>query len=146
MAIGIAARMAIAIGIDVKGSFALKMMKKVDTKATIIKAIEKKSVLKPISNLKGRDLRKSSCAYREVRMPKNITIAMLDETKESASAIAKLTKIGSRWKIGMPLFWSSPPGNVSAEVNAIVATRAATTKQEVAVVFIHFSPSFLSFS
>ena len=41
-------------------------MKKVDAKATIIKAIEKKSLLKPTSNLKGRDLRKSSCAYGEV--------------------------------------------------------------------------------
>jgi len=96
MPIGILVRMATTAGIDVKGSFALKMMKKVDAKATIIKAIEKKSILKPTSNLKGRDLRKSSCAYREVRMPKNMTIAMLDETKDSASAIGKVTKLGSR--------------------------------------------------
>uniref|UniRef100_A0A7C8ZT01 Uncharacterized protein n=1 Tax=Opuntia streptacantha TaxID=393608 RepID=A0A7C8ZT01_OPUST len=95
MATGIDARTATTMGMDTKERFALKMMKKVDAKATIMNAIEKKSAVRPINNLKGKDLRKSSWPYREVRMPINISIAMLDEIKESPSVTIKVTKIGS---------------------------------------------------
>ena len=46
-------------------------------------------------------------------------------------------------KIGKPLFWSLPPGKVNTTANIMVTMRAPTTIQDVAVSFIHCSPSFL---
>jgi phosphoribosylformylglycinamidine (FGAM) synthase PurS component len=69
-------------------------------KVTVMVAIEKKSVERPIINLLGKDLRKSSSAYRDVRIPKNINTDVDEEKREIASATIKTVKDFSSLKIG----------------------------------------------
>jgi phosphoribosylformylglycinamidine (FGAM) synthase PurS component len=69
-------------------------------KVTIMVAMEKKSVERPIINFLGKDLRKSSSAYRDVRIPKNINTDVDEEKREIASATIKTVKDFSSLKIG----------------------------------------------
>lgn len=64
-------------------------MKKVAVKATSIDAMEKKSVARPIINLFGKVSRKSSSAYREVRIDKNINMEITEENNANASVTVK---------------------------------------------------------
>jgi phosphoribosylformylglycinamidine (FGAM) synthase PurS component len=69
-------------------------------KVTIMAAIEKKSMERPMINLVGKDLRKSSSAYRDVRIPKNINTDVDEEKREIASATIKTVKDFSSLKTG----------------------------------------------
>ena len=61
-------------------------------KVTIMAAMDKKSVERPKIKLVGKDLRKSSSAYRDVRIPKNINTDVDEEKREIASATIKTVK------------------------------------------------------
>ncbi|CAI0401568.1 unnamed protein product [Linum tenue] len=122
-----------------------RVIKRVELKAIIMVAMEMKRVRSPVSSLFGSDERKSSSAYREVSMERNIKMDVAEETKASASDIAK-NKNDLVWRYsGMPVSWSFPPGTVKAAANIMVVMSVATTMQEDAVSFIHFSPSLASF-
>ena len=69
-------------------------------KVTIMAAMDKKSVERPKINLVGKDLRKSSSAYRDVRIPKNINTDVDEEKREIASATIKTVKNFLSLKIG----------------------------------------------
>jgi hypothetical protein len=109
-------------------------------KAIIIDAIEMNREVSPTINFKGRDLRKSFSAYREVRMNKNINIAVEEEKSATPSAMVKYRNAFSLKKFGIPVLSSVPPGMLNAAENTTVAIIVATSKHEVAVSFIHFSP------
>ena len=111
-----------------------------ELKAVIIDVMEMNRVRRPIINLFGKAYRKSSSAYRAVRIDKNVRMAAVDEKRERASETAKMMKAFSTVKIGYPLS-PFPPGTVMAAAKTTVAMSAATTEHEFAVSFIHFSPS-----
>ena len=67
-------------------------------KATII-AVAKKREPRPVINFFGSDLRKSSSAYRVVRISKNINKEVKEENKASASEIASVTKLESLYHL-----------------------------------------------
>jgi phosphoribosylformylglycinamidine (FGAM) synthase PurS component len=69
-------------------------------KVTIMVAMEKKSVERPIINLVGKDLWKSSSAYRDVRIPRNINTDVDEEKREIASATIKTVKDSLSLNIG----------------------------------------------
>jgi hypothetical protein len=114
-------------------------------KVIIMVAIEKKRHERPTINFVGKDLRKSSSLYRDVRIPKNINNDDEDANNDIASDTMKTMKEFRFKYIGMPEYWSYPPGTVKIAENIMVAIRAATTVQGSAVAFIHFSPSSTNF-
>ncbi|KAG2673959.1 hypothetical protein I3760_13G113400 [Carya illinoinensis] len=105
------------------------MIKRAAEKAIIMVAIEKKRVERPIIIFVGKDLRKSSSAYR-------------DEKRDKASEIIKIMNKSSRKNSGKPVSCLLPPGIVKVVANIMVIMRALTTVQDVAVSFIHCSPAF----
>lgn len=133
-----------AIGPTIHANRWPSTMKKVALNATSIDAIEQKRVIKPSINLFGRDSRKSSSAYRDVRMDKNINIEVTDENRAKASDMAKIMKDLKPKKIGVPSSLSFPPGTVKIAANITVVMRVATSIHDEAVLFIHFSPSLSS--
>lgn len=72
-------------------------------KVTIIAAIEKKRVERPIIIFLGKDSRKSSSAYLDVRIPKNIKTEVEEEKRDRASNIMKSLNDLSRKNIGKPV-------------------------------------------
>ena len=119
-----------------------RIMKREAQKVIFMVAMERIRVERPTIIFLGKDLRKSSSAYRDVRMPRNINNEVEAESRDRASDIIKTIKTFSFKKVGKPKSWSLPPGTVIAAANIMVTIRAATTVQEDAVSFIHFSPSF----
>ena len=75
-------------------------------------------------------------------MPRNINNEVEAESRDKALDIIKIIKTFSFKKVGKPESCLLPPGTVIAAANIMVTIRAATTRQEEAVPFIHFSPSF----
>lgn len=124
----------------------LKTMKNAAENTTIIAAIDTKSVASPISNFLGNRRRKSFSVYREVRMDKKFTIDAEDDTSDIASDMAKILKETFSRKKGNPVSPLLPPGTVKAAAKTTVAISVATSMQDVAVSFIHFSPCSLRFS
>ncbi|KAK0594941.1 hypothetical protein LWI29_002006 [Acer saccharum] len=112
---------------------------RVAPKAIIIAAMAKKRDPRPIINFFGNDSRKSSTAYRAVKIAKNISREVREENRPSASEIANNVNAFVRKKIGIPLSSTLPPGTVKAAANSTVAIRAETSMQELEVSFIHFS-------
>lgn len=115
-------------------------MEKLALKAISIVAIEKKSVVRPMINLFGNVSTKSSSAYREVRIDKNIKIEVTDENRASASDIEKIKKDLSLRKTGVPVSCLLPPGTVKMAANITVVISVATSMHDEAVSFIHLSP------
>ena len=116
-------------------------MSKVVPKTTIMVTMEKNKVPRPIINLVGNDLRKSSSLYRDVRIPRNTRAEVADENNDKASDIMKTTK---KWLLkskGFPVSTLRPPGIASATENIMVAMRVATTLQDDATPLAHSSPS-----
>ncbi|KAF4379689.1 hypothetical protein F8388_023706 [Cannabis sativa] len=68
----------------------LNIIKRAAQNAIVIVAIDMKSVRSPITNFVGNDLRKSSSAYLDVSIPKNINTEAVDEKSEKASDIIKI--------------------------------------------------------
>uniref|UniRef100_A0A2C9VJS2 Uncharacterized protein n=1 Tax=Manihot esculenta TaxID=3983 RepID=A0A2C9VJS2_MANES len=54
-------------------------------------------------NLVGKDLRKSSSACRDIKIPKNINTDVEEEKRDTASAIIKTKNDFSCKKIGYPV-------------------------------------------
>lgn len=116
---------------------------KVVQKATIMAAIERNSVVIATISMRGKECKKSFSWYLDVRMDKSIKIEVEDENIPMPSDMANTLKNGSFNKSGTPTLLSTPPGTVKAAVNTTVAISVATTKHELEVLFIHFSPSFI---
>lgn len=104
-----------------------------------------KSEVNPIINLNGRDTRKSSSTYGEVRMDKNINMETEEETKPTASDIENTVKRFCLRRTGFPEELSNPPGMLKDAINNIMATSAVTNMDALAVSFIHLSPSSLKY-
>lgn len=64
----------------------IKMLK---PKAIIMVKVEKKRDERPNINFLGKVSRKSSCAYREARIPRKISTEVLAENNDNAFAIEK---------------------------------------------------------
>ncbi|RDY10675.1 hypothetical protein CR513_04767, partial [Mucuna pruriens] len=110
-------------------------MKKALLNATIMLIIEINSATSPDINFKGSDLRKSSSAYREMRIDKKIRIEVDEEINAKASDNANTRNEDPELSL-------LPPGTLNAAENTPVAIRVETTMQEFAVRFIHDSPFF----
>ncbi|KAH7841913.1 hypothetical protein Vadar_025446 [Vaccinium darrowii] len=74
-------------------------------------------------------------------MDKNINKEVDEKNWVSASETPNKVKARSSKKNGRPLSLLVPPGTVMAAANTTVVTKVATIVQEVAVSFIHCSPS-----
>ena len=86
---------------------------------------ERNRVTRPNINLLGRAKRKSSSAYRVVRMDRHISAEAMDRKRERASETAKTLKAISLEKFGVPVSSWLPPGMVIAAANTTVARSAA---------------------
>nr|GEY39080.1 hypothetical protein [Tanacetum cinerariifolium] len=62
-------------------------------KEIIMLTIEKKRQAIPKTNLVGKEIRKSSSAYRAVRIPKNINTEVDDEKRESPFDTIKIKNV-----------------------------------------------------
>lgn len=71
-------------------------------KVTIIVAIEKKRQERPTIIFVGKDLRKSSSLYRDVRIPKNINNEDVDANNDIASDTMKTMNEFPCKYIGIP--------------------------------------------
>lgn len=80
------------IGKDTHHTRSRSIITRVVPKVIIIVAIEKKREERPMINLVGKYLRKSSSRYREVRIPKNISNVVQEENNDMASATMKTMK------------------------------------------------------
>ena len=114
-------------------------------KAIIMVAIEKKRVERPIISFVGNRVRNLFSAYCDVRIPRNINTDVVAEKSEMESDNMKTVNKSFPMNIGAP-FSLLPPGIVKAAANIMVTMRAATNDPDVAVSFIHFSPSFTMFA
>ena len=110
-------------------------------KAIIIAAIETKRVESPIISFVGSRVRNFTSAYWDVRIPRNINTEVVAEKSEIESETKKTMKSLFSKKMGAPLSLL-PPGMVKAAANIMVTMRADTNVLELAISFIHFSPSF----
>ncbi|KAK9226925.1 hypothetical protein WN943_011973 [Citrus x changshan-huyou] len=122
----------------------VKRMKNVVENTAIIAATDMKSVASPSSNFLGNNRRKSSSAYRGVRMDKKFTTEAEEDTSDIASDMAKILKEKfsenfSR-KNRNPVSSLLLRGTVKAATKTTVAMSVATNMHDVAVSFIHFSP------
>ena len=132
-------------GITIDGLFG-SIMKIADEKATIMAPIDRKRVKKPTINFVGKDVRKSSSAKRDVRIPKNTMTEVVEEHSDIISATIKVLNALLCKYNGIPVLPSIPPGTVTAAANIIVMTSAAiSAEEEVAVSFIDNCPSFTRF-
>jgi propanediol dehydratase large subunit len=77
--------------------------KKVALKATIMPAMEMKSVASPIINFEGNDFKKSSSVQRDMRIDKNITIEVEEEHSVIASEMKNTINQLLFTKIGVPV-------------------------------------------
>ncbi|CAB4268871.1 unnamed protein product [Prunus armeniaca] len=102
-----------------------------------MEAMEIKSVERPIIIFVGKDVRKSSSAYRDVRIPKNINTEFVEEKSDIASETINTTNIFSSKNKGKPVPPLFPPGTVKAAANMMVIVRAPTIVQEVAFMGSH---------
>ena len=75
-------------------------------------------------------------------MDKNVTIEAEEENSATASDMTKIKNHLFPRNKGTPVSLLGPPGRVKIAANTTVATSVATSMHEVAVLFIHFSPSF----
>ncbi|KAL5824365.1 hypothetical protein ACOSQ3_020428 [Xanthoceras sorbifolium] len=130
------------IGTATHCNLSMSTIVKVAPKAIIIDAMAKKREPRPIINFLGNDSRKSSIAYRAVRIAKNINREVKEENIPSASEMANTMNAFVCKNIGIPLSFTLPPGIVKAAANSTVAMSVETSMQELAVSFIHFSPCF----
>lgn len=78
-------------------------------------------------------------------MDKKLTIEAEEDTSDIAFDMAKILKETSFRKKGNPVSPLLPPGTVKVAAKTTVVISAATSMQDVAVSFIHFSPSSLNF-
>ncbi|GMH23314.1 hypothetical protein Nepgr_025157 [Nepenthes gracilis] len=65
---------------------------------------------------------------------------IIDDKSANASETIKTINDVLLKKIGKPLLSSLPPGTENAAAKTTVAMRVATSMQDLAVSFIHFSP------
>ena len=75
-------------------------------------------------------------------MDKNIIIEAEEENSATESDITKIKNHFFLRNVGTPVSLFCPPGRVKTAVKTTVAMSVATSMHEVAVLFIHFSPSF----
>ena len=64
---------------------------------------------------------------------------VVEDINDKLSNITKILERFFRRKIGIPVSWLYPPGNVNTAANEMVATSAATTINWLAVSFICLS-------
>ncbi|PKI52043.1 hypothetical protein CRG98_027575 [Punica granatum] len=91
--------------------------------ATIMVAMARNKDANPNINLFGSTRRKSSSAYRAVRIDKNIKMAVVEEKRAKASDAANNMKTCLFKNSGVPLPSTLPPGTVKAAAKTTVAMR-----------------------
>ncbi|KAM1059634.1 hypothetical protein ACFX13_024928 [Malus domestica] len=89
-------------------------------------AIAKKRAARPIIIFVGKDFRKSSSAKRDVRIPRNVNVAVVEEKSDIASEIINSINNFSWLNVGKPVS-PFPPGIVITAANIMVIIRAPTT-------------------
>ncbi|TQD78509.1 hypothetical protein C1H46_035938 [Malus baccata] len=102
--------------------------------------IETNSDVNPTKSFLGRSLPKSFSWYRDVKMARNMTMAVTEKQRATREAMAKMLKAGSFSRVGFPLALLMPPGMVVEVAKATVVTRAATTEQDLEVLVNHSPP------
>lgn len=107
-----------------------------------IAIMETNNAKSPNISLEGNDTRKSSSAYLDVKIDKKITIDVEEEHSATASDRINILNQFIFRRIGSPDTSLFPPGTVKAAAKTTVAINVATSIHDVAVSFIHFSPSF----
>lgn len=100
----------------------------------------------PNISFNGKAVQKSSSAYREVRIDKNITIDVTDEKRATEFDKINMSNQNFFPNLGKPFASLFPPGTVKAAAKTTVAISVATSIHDVAVSFIHFSPSLRKLS
>jgi hypothetical protein len=90
------------IGKEIHGKRSRSIIKSVMPKVIIIVAIEKKRQERPTIIFVGKDLRKSSSLYRDVRIPKNINNEDVDANNDIASDTMKTMNEFPCKYIGIP--------------------------------------------
>ncbi|PKI32873.1 hypothetical protein CRG98_046737 [Punica granatum] len=102
------------IGKKIQLNLSLRTIYSAAPNATIMVAMARNKDANPNINLFGRARRKSSSAYRAVRIDKNIKMAVVEEKRANASDAANNMKTCSFKNSGMPLPSTLPPGTVKA--------------------------------
>lgn len=110
-------------------------------KARTIEMMDTNNASSPIISFDGNLVRKSSSAYREVRIDKNITIDVTDEKRATEFDKINMSNHNFFLNLGKPIVSSLPPGTVKAAAKTTVAISVATSIHDDAVSFIHLSPS-----
>lgn len=110
-------------------------------KATIMATMEMKREERPIISFTGNHVRNFFSAYSDVRIPRNVNTEVVAKKSEIESDTMKTMSRLSFNNVGIPLSLL-PPGIVKAAANMMVTTRALTNELDVAISFIHLSPSF----
>ncbi|TQD78508.1 hypothetical protein C1H46_035937 [Malus baccata] len=103
--------------------------------------IDTNSDVSPTKSFLGRSLPKSFSWYRDVKMDRNMTMAVTEKQRATREAMAKMSKAGWFSRVGVPLSSLMPPGTVVEVAKATVAMRAATTEQDSEVLVNHSPPS-----
>lgn len=85
--------------------------------------------VKPNKSFRGKVLPKSLSWYRDVKMARNKTKAMIEKQRATSDETAKRSNPGLFSSGGMPLL-SKPPGTLVEAVKATVAMSAATTEHD----------------
>lgn len=114
---------------------------RVEVKARLVTATEKKREVKPRVSFRGREWRKSSSSYGEERMERNMASDISELAMERASVMMKTTKKGLSIRMGWPFLPLLPPGMVKAAAKATEAISAATKEHELEVRSSHFCAS-----
>ena len=108
-------------------------------KVMIMVAIEKKTNAMHSLSWLGFETIKSNAVYLECMMVKTMRTEVVEDINDKLSNITKILERFFRRKIGIPVSWLYPPGNVNTAANEMVATSAVTTINWLAVSFIRFS-------
>lgn len=113
---------------------------------TSMEAMEANSDVKPRRSFLGKSDAKSFSWYREVRIERKKTSAVMEKQRATNDEMAKASKAGLSLRVGVPLSDLTPPGTVDDVVNATVAMSAATTEQDSEVLASHSLPSLIRVS
>ena len=129
-------------GMAVYFSLSLRTKKCPAQKENNMELMDKKSDVKPMRSLFGKELPKSFSWYREVRMARNMITAVTEKQRATREVMAKMSNKGSFSRFGVPSFSFTPPGTVEDVAKATVAMRAATTEHDSEVLDSHSPPVF----
>nr|KYP39230.1 hypothetical protein KK1_039474 [Cajanus cajan] len=106
--------------------------------------MDKKSELKPRSNLTGKLVLKSLISFLEVSIDRNITRAVTEKHSPINENSANAWNAGLPFNAGSPVSVLTPPGTVVDVAKETPARSAATTEQDSDVSLSHSLASFTS--